>query len=409
MERLQSAEQSEMEKWRMKKLLKQLEAARGNGTSMISLILPPRDQISRASKLLVEEYGTASNIKSRVNRLSVLGAITSAQQRLKLFTKLPPNGLAIYAGTVIGEDGKEKKVCIDIEPVRPINTSLYLCDSRFHVQDLLDLMDDDYKFGFIVVDGSSALYAVLSGNSKDIRHVFNVSLPKKHNKGGQSSVRFARLRIEKRHNYLRKVAETATQVFISGNKPNVHALILAGSADFKTELFHSDLLDQRLKAVVAKIVDVGYGGENGLNQAIEQSEEILQSLKLVSEQKNIRAFFDLVASGSGKTCFGVKETMALAKTGCVDLLLVNEASQVKRCEKDGVEVYSETADGELLTDWLAENHRDLPFAVVFVSDRSQEGVQFISAFGGIGGILRYKMEVDQSVSEAEDFSDADIF
>lgn len=54
---------------------------------MISLIIPPKDQISRISKMLADEFGTASNIKSRVNRLSVLGAITSVQQRLKLYTK----------------------------------------------------------------------------------------------------------------------------------------------------------------------------------------------------------------------------------------------------------------------------------------------------------------------------------
>lgn len=37
--------------------------------------------------MLADEFGTASNIKSRVNRLSVLGAITSVQHRLKLYTK----------------------------------------------------------------------------------------------------------------------------------------------------------------------------------------------------------------------------------------------------------------------------------------------------------------------------------
>lgn len=39
------------------------------------------------------QYGTATNIKSRTNRLSVLDAITSTQQRLKLYAKVPPNGL----------------------------------------------------------------------------------------------------------------------------------------------------------------------------------------------------------------------------------------------------------------------------------------------------------------------------
>lgn len=76
-----------VEMWKIRKLIKSLEAARGNGTSMISLIIPPKDQISRVGKMLADEFGTASNIKSRVNRLSVLGAITSVQQRLKLYNK----------------------------------------------------------------------------------------------------------------------------------------------------------------------------------------------------------------------------------------------------------------------------------------------------------------------------------
>ena len=50
---------------------------------MISLVIPPKDQVSRVNKMLSDEYGTASNIKSRVNRLSVLSAIPSTQQRLK--------------------------------------------------------------------------------------------------------------------------------------------------------------------------------------------------------------------------------------------------------------------------------------------------------------------------------------
>ena len=129
-----SAADRNVEIWKIKKLIKSLEAARGNGTSMISLIIPPKDQISRVAKMLADEFGTASNIKSRVNRLSVLGAITSVQQRLKLYNKVPPNGLVVYCGTIVTEEGKEKKVNIDFEPFKPINTSLYLCDNKFHTE-----------------------------------------------------------------------------------------------------------------------------------------------------------------------------------------------------------------------------------------------------------------------------------
>ena len=111
--------------------------------------------------MLADEYGTASNIKSRVNRLSVLGAITSVQHRLKLYTKVPPMGLVIYCGTIVTEEGKEKKVNIDFEPFKSINTSLYLCDNKFHTEALTALLADDNRFGFIVMDGNGALFGTL--------------------------------------------------------------------------------------------------------------------------------------------------------------------------------------------------------------------------------------------------------
>merc|ERR1719351_232543 len=134
--------------------------------------------------MLADEYGTASNIKSRVNRLSVLGAITSVQHRLKLYTKVPPNGLVVYCGTIVTDEGKEKKVNIDFEPFKPINSSLYLCDNKFHTEALTALLADDNRFGFIV----------MQGNARDVLHKFTVDLPKKHGRGGQSALRFARLR-----------------------------------------------------------------------------------------------------------------------------------------------------------------------------------------------------------------------
>ena len=75
-----------------------------------------------------------------------------------------------------------------------------------------------------------------------------MDLPKKHGRGGQSALRFARLRMEKRHNYVRKVAELAVQLFITADRLNVAGLVMAGSADFKTELSQSDMFDPRLQA-----------------------------------------------------------------------------------------------------------------------------------------------------------------
>mmetsp|Transcript_13002 Transcript_13002/g.15781 ORF Transcript_13002/g.15781 Transcript_13002/m.15781 type:complete len:449 (-) Transcript_13002:232-1578(-) len=417
--------------WKVKKLIKSLEAARGNGTSMISLIIPPKDQISRVNKMLGDELGTATNIKSRVNRLSVLSAITSTQQRLKLYNKVPPNGLVLYCGTILTDENKEKKVNIDFEPFKPINTSLYLCDNKFHTEALSELLQDDERFGFIVMDGNGCLFGTLCGNTRTVLHKFSVDLPKKHGRGGQSALRFARLRLEKRHNYVRKCAETAVQMFITDDKPNVRGIVLAGSADFKSELEKSDLFDQRLRAVVVKMVDVSYGGENGFNQAIELSAESLADVKFVQEKKLIATFFDQIAQDTGKYCFGISDTFKALELGAVETLIMwenlttlryelknNQTDEVTvlhlnpEQEKDrslfidkdtGIEL--EVVDKQQLIEWMATNYKKFGTTLEFISDRSQEGSQFCKGFGGVGGVLRWQVDF----AAMEDYENNDLY
>lgn len=64
--------------------------------------------------------------------------------------------------TILTGEGKEKKVTIDFEPFKPINTSLYLCDNKFHTEPLKELLESDQKFGFIVMDGNGSLFGSLS-------------------------------------------------------------------------------------------------------------------------------------------------------------------------------------------------------------------------------------------------------
>lgn len=431
----------QIEMFKVKKLIKNLQAARGNGTSMISLIIPPGDQISRVNKMLSDEYGTASNIKSRVNRLSVLGAITSTQQRLKLYSKCPKNGLVLYCGTVITDDGKERRVNIDFEPFKPINTSLYLCDNKFHTEDLNELLMDDEAFGFIVMDGNGCLYGTVQGSNREVLHKFSVDLPKKHGRGGQSALRFARLRLEKRHNYVRKVAELATQLYVTdGCRPNVQGLVLAGSADFKSELMRSDLFDMRLSKIVIKMVDVSYGGENGFNQAIELSADTLGTVKLMKEKKLLQKYMDEISRDTGRYCFQTDDTLKALELGAVENLIIWENLEINRFvvrntstsetsilhlneeqenndtffhdPETGVEL--EVVEKETLVEWFANNYKNYGCNLDFVTDRSGEGTQFVKGFGGIGGILRWKVDFvemsnfeDNAANNNESDSDSD--
>ena len=357
------------------------------------------------------------------------------------------NGLVLYCGTVVTDEGKERKVNIDFEPFKPINTSLYLCDNKFHTEDLNELLMDDEAFGFIVMDGNGCLYGTVQGSAKEILHKFSVDLPKKHGRGGQSALRFARLRLEKRHNYVRKVAELATQLFVpNGQTPNVQGLILAGSADFKSELMRSDLFDQRLSKIVLKMVDVSYGGENGFNQAIEYSADTLGSVKLLKEKKLLQKYMDEISLDTGKYCFMVDDTLKALEMGAVEDLIVWENLECNRYvlrnsstgeerishltpeqEKNesffhdpdtGVEL--EVTEKEPMVEWFANNYKNFGCNLEFVTDRSGEGTQFVKGFGGIGGILRWKVDfvelaefheadnhVDDDDDESEDGDDDD--
>lgn len=385
---------------------------------MVSLIIPQGGQISKISKLLSDEYGTASNIKSRVNRLSVLGALTSAQQRLKLYNTCPKNGLVVYCGTVITDEGKDRKVTIDFEPFRPIHTPLYHCDDKFYTYPLQELLArDDEAFGFIIMDGNGCLYSCVQGTNREIMHKFNVDLPKKHGRGGQSANRFANIRKEKRHNYVRKVAELATQLYIpNGQTPNVHGIVLAGSAGLKNQLKESNLFDPRLARIVIDTVDVSYGGLHGLNQAVELAKDTLGSVKLMKEKRLLQKYMKEIGQDTDKYCFMIEDTLKALEMGAVEDLIIWDQLDMDRIvlrnsstneetimylsndelqetvSKDGKDsMLLEIIERESMVEWLANNYRGFGCNLKFVSDRSSEGTQFVKGFGGIGGILRWKI------------------
>ena len=422
-----------LEMFRLKKLIQDLDQMRGLGTSMITLIINYKDQISQFSKMLVDEVGKATNIKSRVTRQNVIDALTSTMEKLRLYNKTPSNGLVIFCGLVQMPTGGEKMIKIDLEPFKPINTSLYRCDNIFHTDELKSLLVDNDKFGFLIMDGNGSLFGLLQGNTKIILNQFKVNLPKKHSKGGQSANRFSRLVTESRHNYIRKVGEGLTKAFITNDVPNVKGLILAGSAEFKNKLQKSDLFDPRLAPIVMKVVDISYGGELGFNQAIELSQDALKNVKFIHEKKILEKFYEEIAKDSGKHVFGIKDTMEAIENGVVDILIIWEnidfirltlkdnKNQIRvetvssrkvigqKYKPDDSDVEYEIVENISLSEWLLDNYKKYVSQLEIVTDKTSEGNQFVKGFGGIGGILRYKLEQNfEDIEENYSFDEDDF-
>ncbi|KAF9588341.1 hypothetical protein IFM89_008771 [Coptis chinensis] len=81
------------------------------------------------------------------------------------------------------------------------------------------------------------------------------------------------------------------------------------------------MFDPRLGggAKILNVVDVSYGGENGFNQAIELSSEILSNVKFIQEKRLIGKYSEEISQDTGKYVFGVDDTLKALEMGAVDL------------------------------------------------------------------------------------------
>jgi len=146
----------------------------------------------------------------------------------------------------------------------------------------------------------------------------------------------------------------------------------------------------------------------------------------------ISKFLDEVAQDSGKYCFGIKETMQGLDAGAVETLILWEGfdmsrivirnphtgtSETKFLTKEELKsptLYKDPEtnvdlvidEEEPYLDWIVENYKNFGAAKLeFVTDRSQEGNQFVKGFGGIGGLMRYRIEFE--LLEEPDFGAED--
>lgn len=334
------------------------------------------------------------------NRQSVQKAIRSVQQRLKLYgtgSSAPPTGLAVFCGLTKPDNSSnqsERLVLVDIVPLRPISSLVYRCDNSFHPEYLDGLLfegNTDDQHGFVIIDGHGALFGRVhnGGSSKKVLRQISVDLPNKHRKGGQSALRFARLRDQARQRFVQKVSELCVELFIATSpQPNIKGLVVAGSADLKDDLIKT--VDKRLADIVACSIDLATGGRRGFDEAIQKSAQALGNMRLVQQTKILTKFFDQVSKDLELCCFGVKDTLEKLEMGAVEDLIVWE--DLEETRNRVVPEESETHLGNhTLVEWLCDHHKEYGCRLHLINDCSTLGSQFSRGFGGIGGLLRFKL------------------
>jgi peptide chain release factor subunit 1 len=397
--------------YEFKRKLEDLEKMKGRGTELITLYIPPDKNIADVTNQLRSELSQASNIKSKQTRTSVITGLEAILQRLKYYKKPPEHGMVILSGNIDLGGGRQKQVTEIIEPPEPVPLYKYHCDSSFYLEPLKEMLKEKKIYGLIVIDRREATVGILRGKRIEVLSYTSSMVPGKHRQGGQSSVRFERLREIAIHEFYKKVADKAGEALLPHLKDLVGVLI-GGPSPTKEEFYSGEYLHHELQRRVIGLFDVSYTDESGLFELVEKAQDALQELDLIREKRLISRFLQEVAK-DGLAAYGEEEVRQSLELGAVETLLLSEDLRYERvkyrcpvcgqekivtvkegtenppkCEKDGIEMEEVERTDVVLE--LSEMAESMGTKVEFISTDSEEGAMLMNAFGGIAAILRFK-------------------
>ena len=408
-------------RYEFKKTLEKLEAKEGMGTELITLYIPPDKQIYDVTNQLKDEFGQCANIKSKQTRTNVQSAISSILARLKYYKRPPPHGMAVFCGTVLLGGDRTDLECTIIEPPEPLNLYMYRCSSRFELDPLRQMLTEKSVYGLLVIDRREAYFGFLRGARIEPVSGVTSTVPGKQRKGGQSSVRFQRLRLIAINEFYRKVGERASGTFLAEKDffERFKVVLIGGPSPTKEEFAAGGFLHHEVQKRVIGLFDVAYTNEDGLAELVDTAQDALKGMDIVKEKAVMNRFLQELVKENGNAAYGEESVRKNLETGSVDTLVLSSSLrrsrirmkcpncthhhevtvtseggvdlkeiEVPNCPSCGspMAIEGETDIIEELTQ-LADQSGS---KVVIISDDFEEGVMLYNAFGGIAAILRYR-------------------
>lgn len=406
--------------YEFKKQLKFLSKIRGRHTELVSVYIPAGYEISKVAAQIKDEQGTATNIKSKSTRKNVLSALERVMQHLRLYKQTPPNGLIIFSGNISEDEGNPKIELFTLNPPEPISVRIYRCDQQFVLDPLLEMIEDKRVFGLIIVERGEASIGLLRGKKVELLKHLTSRVPGKFRAGGQSSVRFARLREIAADDFKDTVGETSNEIFLA--QPNLEGILIGGGGYTKYEFEEGEYLHHELRKKILGVADTSYTELFGLNELVDKSAGILENLDITKEKDIVTKFLKELIKDDSLAAYGEKEVRKYLEAGAVDLLLLSEGLNKNRakikcsscgnltektatdedlfqleqqisgmqCEKCGNLSLSIEEKVDLLEE-LADLAQEGSTKVEVISTETEEGSQLLKAFGGIAAIIRYRL------------------
>ncbi|MCK9323230.1 MAG: peptide chain release factor aRF-1, partial [Candidatus Methanomethylophilaceae archaeon] len=262
-------------------------------------------------------------------------------------------------------------------------------------------------------DRKEATIGLLSGSKISVLKHFDSLVPSKHHQGGQSSVRFERLIEIAAHEFYVKVADSATNLFLSSIL-DLQGILVGGPGATKDFFVKEEFLHHELrKKVVSPLFDTGYTDESGLKELVENAKGAIIDMKLTVEKEYMqRLFREIRKEDAGLSTYGEEQVRAAAEMGSAETILLSEALNKFRVDVECPSGHKctmtvEDLDGKItcptcgalvkidksqdLIDSFFEIAEAYNSHVQIISGDSEEGDMLLRAFGGIAALLRYKV------------------
>lgn len=415
-----SEEMTQAQKYHFRRQLEELAAKKGMHTELVTVYVPPERLISDITTYLRNELGQSANIKSKQTRKNVMGAIESMMSRLKQFKETPPRGLACFVGEVIVGNNQTRMFAEIFEPPQHVPTFYYRCDNKFFLEPLEGMMVEKEVYGLLLIDRREFCVGILNGKHVEPVAYRTSQVPGKHGRGGQSQRRFERLTEEAAQHWYKECAEKASEIFLQYD--DLLGVFLGGPGPSKRDFIDGGLLHHEVqKKVVEPYFDTGYTDEYGLRELAQMVAATQGQLSLSREKKLMQRFMkEMTKTDGGVSVYGEDHVRAAIVMGALDVLLVSEDLRRVRieasCTNDHtfkvtkrVEPGAEPGPGKCpecgsedtaiedssdVVDELAQMTEAAGGTVELIGSDSEEGETLARAFGGVAGILRYRVEVD---------------
>jgi peptide chain release factor subunit 1 len=408
------SEPSSTELYEVKRTLKELSEKKGRGTELVSVYIPPNKQISDVVKHMREELSQSANIKSKQTKKNVQSAIEVIMQRMRLFPRPPERGLVLFVGMIPkGGPGTEKMETYVFEPPEPVQTYTYHCNSQFFLEPLEEILEDKEVYGLAVIDRKEATIAIMRGKRVEIIKNLTSGVPGKHKAGGQSQRRFDRLIELAAHEFLKRIGDHINEAFLSHE--DLKGVIIGGPGHTKEDFVNGDYLHHEIKQKIITTVDTSYTGDFGIREVIDKSMDVLTEIDIMREKKLVQRFLTELVDENGLASYGEAEVRQNLINGAVEVLLLSEDIKSKRyvyectscgqkekktiknegkieekvCENCG-DTMKHSSSHDVISDFVAMAE-EVGSEVEIVSTETEEGMQLLRAFGGIGAILRYRV------------------